>query len=95
METIPETYIVNNSGFDFTEVATGGANNRGTIMRIDEVEPHGANHFTSLYAHGPDFADYVNDPNTGNGRGSCKGYAGTVKPGFVPFDVDRTIQKKR
>src|SRR5918993_3409957 len=89
VESISETYTVNNEGFVFTEVAAGGTNFRGTVQRRYEVQPHGANHFTSLHDHAADFVEYVNDPNTGKGVGSCRGYAGAVKPRFVPIDIDR------
>lgn len=80
---------VNSTDFAFTEVAAGGPSKRGRVMKIEEVEPHGSDHFTSLYGHSKDFVDYVNDPSTGKGKGSCRGYKGAVKPGFVPFDIDR------
>ena len=33
---------INDSSFGFTEVATGGANHRGRVKRLEDVEPHGA-----------------------------------------------------
>ncbi|HEV2092844.1 MAG TPA: DUF3987 domain-containing protein [Rubrobacter sp.] len=81
---------ITNDSFVYTEAATGGANKRGKVKRLEDVEPHGADHYTSLYGHARDFEDYVNDPATGRGVGSCRGYAGAVKPFFVPFDIDRT-----
>ncbi len=80
---------VNDADFAFTEVAAGGPSKRGKVAKIEEVVPQGADHFTSLYGHSKDFVDYVNDPSTGKGKGSCRGYKGAVKPGFVPFDIDR------
>jgi len=52
-------------------------------MKIDEVEPHGVDFYTSVYDHARDFESYVNDHGTG------KGYEGAVKPRGVHFDIDR------
>ena len=69
--------------FNYTEVAIGGANHRGRVKRLEDVEPHGADHYTSVYDHGPDFEDYVKE------RGTCKGYKGAVRPRGAHFDIDR------
>jgi len=74
---------INDSSFGYTEVATGGANKRGRVKRLADVEPHGADFYTSVYDHGPDFEDYINE------HGTCKGYKGAVKPRGVHFDIDR------
>ena len=69
--------------FNYTEVATGGANKRGKVKRLEDVEPHGADFYTSVYDHAADFEDYVKE------RGTCKGYKGAVRPRGVHFDIDR------
>lgn len=78
-----------NQEFAYVELARGGAQNRGVV--VTGVPDFGKTKdcFTSVYGHRADFKDYVEDPDTGKGKGSCKGYKGPVRASFVHFDIDR------
>ena len=73
----------------YVEVARDGVKNRGRVEKLDDFELSESECYTSVYRFRRSFKEYAEDPDTGRGVNSVKGYKGKVLPDKVHFDIDR------